>query len=138
MLDILTAQRMCVSFRDVVTNSIALRRKLFFVADAPPELWIKGDSTGAAFQRVDSTDAAANSNGNLEGRERRTLATLNPLLDVDRPRPPGGEGSIDQQMLCEAYTLCKLQRDLPGIFEASWRKMYLCDPPVADTGTDEF
>ncbi len=142
MLDILISQRISRHFRDVINDSISLQRKLFFVADAPVQRWVQYVCSDGYFDKVDITEPEpplCEDNGHCCARHGwsawvpSTPAVLNPLF-TEQPRAGRNYNrrttkGYDQISLCYARTTCLLDKELPVVSrEASWRRMYLCDP----------
>jgi len=152
MLDVLTSQRVCRAFRDTVDESLALQRKLFFIADAPYQTWHYCGGAPRACTQHGSEKRWVRTDLSLDAPPctcmaksyTRTPATLNPLLT--QPRLPTREEEAAERRAGNVpagtdATRCLLQRDLPGVFnkKASWRRMYLCDPaPTKVSGRMNF
>lgn len=117
------------------------------MADAVPEVWARGDyrsGSGEIFSQVDP--AVVKSRPYVKPHEhgrQRTLATINPLLEMEMPPRhllPGPHFGTTKYVVPTTFfysaTTCKLLRELPGVSrEASWRRMYLCDPPCTMVNT---
>jgi hypothetical protein len=130
MLDILTAQRACRLFRDVVTDSIILQRKLFSVADAPLRRWsITQQGAGGDRYYVFRNITAGLREGRQEGQEELTPVNLNPLL-AQQHKPVG------HRLDAGCASVLTLRG---GTRVASWRRMHISDPPAKQlVATVEF
>lgn len=142
MLDILTAQRVSTTFRDIVNESTRIKRKLFFIADAPEETWV---CSGASHEDIDFVrekfrdPARVNDSPTMRSSQnpdyRIIPIEVNPLFKVKnspaRLREPANS-KLSAKFLrhrCQLtlrHTIRTLDR------EASWRRMYLSDPPFKE------
>jgi hypothetical protein len=118
MLDILTAQRVCTSFRDVVEKSIAIQRKLFFIADSPYETW-RLDICGNQYSF--QSDTVSDSGFPDAPFAKLTPATLNPLLRMTY--------SLKHSRIASTCSSSRKLRGATG--EASWRRMQISEPSPA-------
>ncbi|KAK3050933.1 hypothetical protein LTR09_008011 [Extremus antarcticus] len=128
--DILTAQRVSTRFRDIVTDSHALQRKLFFIVDAAPHIRTTNDvpKTNHTLIRPHGPHEQASL-----PEKSNPKVQLNPLQQ-EHPlhRPPTGS---KRRKPSRAIRLdCELLQPLtPHSAQSSWRRMYLCDPPPPAT-----
>ncbi len=144
--DILTAQRACRTFRDVVYQSRSIKRKLFFLADTFREPWTIDRSV--AFEHYDVQKADSHASRNCAGstvtpgsalhhqtKDELLLVPveLSPVLarvEGEWYCPRGYNGPSSERSLTES-TECTIVKPLRGVLNSrvSWHRMYLCDPP---------
>jgi hypothetical protein len=149
---LLRAQRVCTQFRDAIASSIAIKQKLFLVVDQMQDRWVVVGNSYKKLRFMQLTDDTTlpppapiivpGILSPLITPKELYPVRINPILEYRQPYNTSRH-TVDSEEPDPLFALMRgcpryyLRHDLHGYSSgASWRRMYLCNPPCTRLKAD--